>query len=196
MRQLKELIGQLPQACNMAIINPKGSQCVCCARDEAFDYLHMSIVAIPSLDILHEGQSAKLQTVVGYRCLGKSGPAPKSEINTAHTGLLRQSHKQQRYYMSAFVFMFALGGVFEAGREWGPGRRSGGSRRGGRLVGSLPAVAGSVGNEGVWSRMSSRGVVVVIRYVCKCEWEGAHVEYIALSRIAGPGGSRCARSRF
>ena len=81
----------------------------------------MSIVAIPSLDILHEGQSSKLQTAVGYRCFGKSGPALKSEINTAHTGLLRQSHKQQRYYMSAFVFMFALGGVFEAGREWGAG---------------------------------------------------------------------------
>ena len=81
MRQFQELIVQLPQVCNMAIVNPKGSQCVCCARDEASDYLHISIVAIPSVDILHEGHSAKLQTAVGYRCLGKSGRAPKSEIN-------------------------------------------------------------------------------------------------------------------
>ena len=118
MRKLKEPIGQLPSM-RHGHHQPKGSQCVWCARDEAFGYLHISIVAIPSLDILHEGQSAKPQTAVGYRCLGKSGPAPKSEISTAHTGLLRQSHKQQRYYMSAFELMFALGGVFEAGREWG-----------------------------------------------------------------------------
>ena len=53
MRKFQELIGQLLQACDMATINPKGGQCVCSARDEAFDYLHISIVAIPSLDILH-----------------------------------------------------------------------------------------------------------------------------------------------
>ena len=36
-------------------------------------------------------------------------------------------------------------------------------------------------NEGVRSRLSSRRIVVVIwrviRWVCKCEWEVAHVEY-------------------
>ena len=69
--------------------------------------------------------------------------------------------------------------------------RSGG--RWWRAIGRQPAGSGRIGNEGVWSRLSSRRIL-----------SGGFANpngrlfmvNVAWNRMARPGGSSCARSRF
>ena len=98
--------------------------------------------------------------------------------------------------------MFSIAGEVIANRErktvvWWLGwlGKWSGSSRWWRAIGRELAGSSRMKSEGVWSGLSSRKIVVVIRWVCECECKSITL-YIKWKRLARPRGSSRARSRF